>query len=123
MLFGIAQPLWVKIPKIIPNMTKKAGLSGKIVNHNLMKKTCQNLINTGVPSVIICQLTGHKDPKSRKNCTTADINHQKAMSNILMSKSDNVSNKSTPPQNQKCLLSVSSDSTLSIIPKKKEKCH
>lgn len=69
--------------KMMSNMADGAGLEGKITNHSLRRKTCQNLMSHGVAPMMICQLTGHRNVNSLSNYTVANLSEQRKMSDIL----------------------------------------
>ena len=70
--------------KIVPSMAQRSGITAKITNHSLRRTLCQVLHSSGrVDATVICQLTGHKNVNSVLNYTTADLDQQRDMSNIL----------------------------------------
>ena len=72
------------ISKIVPSMAQRSGITAKITNHSLRRTLCQVLHSSGrVDATVICQLTGHKNVNSVLNYTTADLDQQRDMSNIL----------------------------------------
>ena len=69
--------------KIIPTMTKLAGLPGRYSTISLVKKTCESLLSSGVDPAIVCQLTGMKSVQSVRRYKPATLGVQKKMSRIL----------------------------------------
>ena len=79
---------------MMSKMAKKAGLVGKITNHSLRRTSLTTLMQAGVPPTIVAQLSGHKNVGSLSRYTTASLQQQRMMSEILQKKRKFV-NKST----------------------------
>jgi len=52
-------------------------------NHSVRKTTVTALVDDNMPDTRIMQLSGHKNVQSNNSYSTASINQQKEMSNIL----------------------------------------
>lgn len=57
--------------KVVIEIARECGFSGKYINHSLHKTICQKLLSADVPPTVICQLTGHKSVKSLNDYTVA----------------------------------------------------
>lgn len=69
---------------IVKGMCGWAGISGgNFVNYSIRKRVAQSLLNRGVPPHIISQLTGHKNPATLNQYSTAPVAVQHSMCHIL----------------------------------------
>ena len=64
-------------------MSLKGGLTGRKVNHSGRKTTVTSLLHSNVEATTVMQLTGHKNVASVNEYSSASIEQQQQMSNIL----------------------------------------
>ena len=64
-------------------MSEKAGLTGRKVNHSARKTTVTSLLHSKVEATTVMQLTGHKNVASINEYSSASLDQQIKMSNIL----------------------------------------
>ncbi|XP_061180197.1 zinc finger MYM-type protein 3-like [Saccostrea echinata] len=68
---------------IIKLMCEGAGIQGRKVNHSVRKTAITTLVHAGIPPTLVQQHSGHKNIASINNYSTASINQQKGMSDLL----------------------------------------
>ena len=71
-----------KLTTIVAEMTKKAGIEGKITNHSLRASSASCLYNCNVDKQLICEVTGHRSNAVRAYKRTSD-DQCKNISSIL----------------------------------------
>lgn len=76
-------------------MCEKCGFTGRKVNHYDLKTILTTLVHNGVPPTEVRQITGHKNINSINHYSSASVEQQKRMSNIL-------SDLSLKPNNDNC---------------------
>lgn len=64
-------------------MSMKGGLTGRKVNHSVRKTTVSSLLHSNVEATTVMQLTGHKNVASVNEYSSASLQQQQTMSNIL----------------------------------------
>ncbi|XP_052094661.1 uncharacterized protein LOC127730327 [Mytilus californianus] len=64
-------------------MSMKGGLTGRKVNHSVRKTTVSSLLHSSVEATTVMQLTGHKNVASFNEYSSASLQQQQTMSNIL----------------------------------------
>ncbi|CAC5385929.1 unnamed protein product [Mytilus coruscus] len=64
-------------------MFMKGGLTGRKVNHSVRKTTVSSLLHSNVEATTVMQLTGHKNVASVNEYSSASLQQQQTMSNIL----------------------------------------
>ena len=89
-----------RIGKIMKLMAKHANIRGKYTNHSVRRTTCSQLVRAGVPLTVVAQLTGHKNIGSLLSYTTAGLEQQQDISNILQKKPTKRSALSTSSSNE-----------------------
>ena len=72
-----------KIRNLAKTMSQTAGLTGRKVNHSARKTTVTSLLHSKVEPTQIMQLTGHPNVQSINQYSSASIDEQETMSNIL----------------------------------------
>ena len=68
-------------------MSQKGGLSGRKINHSARKTTVTSLLHSKVEATQIMQLTGNRNVQSINQYSSASLEQQDTMSNILTDKS------------------------------------
>ena len=53
-----------KLGELVKNMSEKAKLTGRKVNHSARKTTVTSLLHSNVEATTVMQLTGHKNEES-----------------------------------------------------------
>ena len=71
---------------IMKMLAQKTGLTGKKTNHSIRKTMCTSLIQTGIPPLLVQQLSGHKNMQSLNNYSSASKEQQKQMCSILQNR-------------------------------------
>ncbi|CAG2257370.1 unnamed protein product [Mytilus edulis] len=64
-------------------MSMKGGLTGRKVNHSVRKTTVSSLLHSNVEATTVMQLTGHKNVAFVNEYSSASLQQQQTMSNIL----------------------------------------
>ncbi|CAG2204425.1 unnamed protein product [Mytilus edulis] len=64
-------------------MQPLGGLTGRKVNHSVRKTTVSSLLHSNVEATTVMQLTGHKNVASVNEYSSASLQQQQTMSNIL----------------------------------------
>jgi len=72
-----------KLGDLAKTMSQKGGLSGRKVNHSARKTTVTSLLHSKVEATQIMQLTGHRNVQSINQYSSASLEQQETMSNIL----------------------------------------
>ena len=76
------------IGKFMRRMSAKAGLVGRFTNHSVRRSMCTQLVQAGVDSVLVTQLSGHKSVNSISGYATASLEQQQDMAKILRGERD-----------------------------------
>lgn len=69
--------------EIMKKNCAQGGLKGRKTNHSIRKTMCTSLIQSGVSPLLVQQLSGHKNLNSLNNYSSASIQQQRGMCNIL----------------------------------------
>lgn len=108
-------------------MCEEADIQGRKTNHSARKTTVTALVHENIPDTRIMQLSGHKNVQSINTYSSASIEQQKEMSNILskvgtgQTKSNNIVNQSNilpinnsdmPDEDDLALLSASQEAEI-----------
>ncbi|XP_076105700.1 uncharacterized protein KIAA1958-like [Mytilus galloprovincialis] len=72
-----------KLGDLVKVMSEKGGLTGRKVNHSARKTTVTSLLHSHVEATTVMQLTGHKNVASTNDYSSASLDQQIKMSNIL----------------------------------------
>ncbi|CAG2220035.1 unnamed protein product [Mytilus edulis] len=72
-----------KLGELVKVMSEKGGLTGRKVNHSARKTTVTSLLHSHVEATTVMQLTGHKNVASINDYSSASLDQQIKMSNIL----------------------------------------
>ena len=70
---------------IVKAMCEEAGIQGRKVNHSARKTAITTLVHAGISPTLVQQHSGHKSLASINNYSTASLNQQKDMSDLLTS--------------------------------------
>ena len=70
---------------IVKSMCEEAGIQERKVNHSARKTAITTLVHAGIPPTLVQQHSGHKSLASINNYSTASLNQQKDMSDLLTS--------------------------------------
>ncbi|KAJ8318343.1 hypothetical protein KUTeg_003434 [Tegillarca granosa] len=97
-----------KLGSIMKVMCEKCGITGRKVNHFAPKTTVTTLVHNRVPPTKVMQITGHMNINSINNYSSASVEQQKRMSNIL-------SDISLKPNNDNCQYELQNVSLLQDI--------
>ena len=76
------------IGKFMRRMSAKASLVGRFTNHSVRRSMCTQLVQAGVDSVLVTQLSGHKSVNSISSYATASLEQQQDMAKILQGERD-----------------------------------
>lgn len=80
----VSQPMGKNtLGNIIKLMCEEAGIQGRKVNHSVRKTAITTLVHAGILPTLVQQHSGHKNLASINNYSTASINQQKSMSDLL----------------------------------------
>ena len=90
-IFNPRTSMWYKssrlgekpLGNVLKNMAKAAGFNKKISNHSARRTMISNLKHKNVDRFDICQITGHRNPKSIDDYSEMSFNQQKSVSNII----------------------------------------
>ncbi|XP_021371134.1 uncharacterized protein LOC110461792 [Mizuhopecten yessoensis] len=72
-----------KLGSIMKVMCEQCGITGRKVNPSARKTTVTTLVHNGVPPTEVMQITGHRNINSINHYSSASLEQQKRMSNIL----------------------------------------
>ena len=116
-----------KLSSFARAMCDDGSIQGRKTNHSVRKTTVTALVHENIPDSRIMQLSGHSNVQSINSHSTASINQQKEMSNILnkigTGKAVNTNEKPTdsiavveiPSDNEAELLSASQEAELNCV--------
>ena len=76
------------IGKFMRRMSAKAGLVGRFTNHSVRRSMCTQLVQAGVDSVLVTQLSGHKSVNNISGYATASLEQQQDMAKFLRREHD-----------------------------------
>jgi hypothetical protein len=71
------------IGNIVKSMCEEAGIQGRKVNHSVRKTAITTLVHAGIPPTLVQQHSGHKNLASINTYSTASLEQQKGMSDLL----------------------------------------
>ncbi|CAG2255616.1 unnamed protein product [Mytilus edulis] len=71
------------LSSFVKKMCEDGGIQGRKTNHSVRKTTITALVHEDIPDTRIMQLSGHKNVQSINSYSSASIEQQKEMSNIL----------------------------------------
>ena len=95
----VSQPMGKNtLGNIVKAMCEEAGIQGRKVNHSARKTAITTLVHAGIPPTLVQQHSGHKSLASINNYSTASLNQQKDMSDLLTSHFSKASETVGTPQ-------------------------
>ena len=80
----VKQPLGKNtLSNFVKNMCDEANIQGRKTNHSARKTCVTALVHENIPETRIMQLSGHKNVQSINSYSSASLEQQQQMSNVL----------------------------------------
>ena len=95
---------------MLKNMSKSVGITKRVTNHSARRTMLRTLQHGGIDRYDICQLSGHRNPKSLDEYSSLSDQQQHQLASVL---SNRVSGGHTAPQYPAIAQSTQSSSSVS----------